>query len=66
MMTINEVPTKTPIPIVEMRRNCDCDKAIDNGSAPAKKELEIMSNSKATIKVKILTPMPSPSLARAT
>ena len=40
MITIRLVPTKTPIPIVEIRRSCDEDSVMERGSAPARKELE--------------------------
>ena len=39
MMTIKAVPTRTPIPMVEMRRSRDWDKENDSGSDPARKDL---------------------------
>ena len=39
MMTINAVPTSTPIPIVEITRNRDEDKLIDIGTTPAANDL---------------------------
>ena len=41
MITISEVPTKTPMPKVEIRRNCDCDKVSDSGKRPARKDLSV-------------------------
>ena len=40
MITINEVPTRTPMPIVDINRSRDCDKEKDSGKEPARKELE--------------------------
>jgi hypothetical protein len=39
MMTIREVPTKTPMPMVEISRSWLDERVIDNGSAPARKQL---------------------------
>ncbi|KAL8806465.1 MAG: hypothetical protein Q9200_005026, partial [Gallowayella weberi] len=43
MMTIKEVPTRTPIPIVEISWSRDCDIANDRGKEPARKDLETIS-----------------------
>lgn len=40
MMTISDVPTKTPMPIVDIRRSRDWDRENERGRAPAKKDLE--------------------------
>lgn len=40
MMTMSEVPTRTPMPIVLMRRICACERVTAMGSIPAAKELE--------------------------
>ena len=42
IMTISEVPTKTPMPKVEIRRNCDCDRVRDRGNRPARKDLGVV------------------------
>lgn len=39
MMTIRDVPTSTPMPIVEIMRNLDCDKEKERGNEPARKDL---------------------------
>ena len=39
MMTIKLVPTRTPMPMVDMRRSCDCDKLTASGNIPAAKDL---------------------------
>lgn len=38
-MTIRDVPTSTPIPIVEIMRSLDCDKGNERGNEPARKDL---------------------------
>lgn len=38
-MTIRDVPTSTPIPIVEIMRSLDCDKGKERGNDPARKDL---------------------------
>jgi hypothetical protein len=43
MITTKDVPTRTPIPIVEIRRNCDEERVMDNGNAPARKDLDTVS-----------------------
>lgn len=44
IMTMSEVPTRMPTPRLEMKRSCDGDRVIDNGSPPARKELRIVSD----------------------
>lgn len=39
MITIRAVPTRTPIPIVEISRSRDCDREKDSGREPARKDL---------------------------
>lgn len=39
IMTIRDVPTRIPTPILDINRSWDCDRLRDRGSAPAKKEL---------------------------
>lgn len=39
MMMINEVPTRTPTPMLDRRRSCDDERDMDNGRAPAMNEL---------------------------
>ncbi len=39
MITINAVPTKTPIPIVDINLSRDCESEKDRGREPARKEL---------------------------
>ncbi len=39
MITINDVPTKTPMPIVEMSRSCACDREKESGREPARNDL---------------------------
>jgi hypothetical protein len=38
-MTIILVPTSTPIPIVEIKRSCDCDRLTASGNIPAPNDL---------------------------
>jgi len=38
-MTIREVPTKTPIPIVETSRSCDGERDKESGSEPARNDV---------------------------
>jgi hypothetical protein len=38
---MRDVPTSTPIPMVEINRSCEEDKVIDNGNAPARNELSV-------------------------
>jgi len=45
IITTKDVPTRTPIPIVEISRSCDEDKVMDNGNAPARKDLLTVSKS---------------------
>jgi hypothetical protein len=40
MITTKDVPTRTPIPIVEISLNCDEERVMDNGNAPARKDLD--------------------------
>lgn len=40
MMTISDVPTKTPMPMVDIRRSRDWDRENERGRAPAKKDLK--------------------------
>lgn len=44
MMTIREVPTRTPIPTVEMSCSRDCDMVKDRGNEPARKDLRDISD----------------------
>lgn len=44
MMTISEVPTRTPIPMVEMSCSRDCDMVKDRGNEPARKDLRNISD----------------------
>lgn len=39
MMTIKDVPTKTPMPMVETSRSRDCEREKESGKEPAKKDL---------------------------
>ena len=39
MITTRDVPTKTPIPTVEMSRSRDWDREKDRGSEPARNDL---------------------------
>ena len=39
MITISDVPTRTPMPMVEIRRSCECERVKVRGSEPARKEL---------------------------
>lgn len=39
IMTIREVPTRIPMPMLDINRSWDCDRAIDRGNAPARKDL---------------------------
>jgi hypothetical protein len=41
IITIKLVPTRTPIPIVEINRSCDEERLMESGNAPARKELYI-------------------------
>lgn len=43
MMTIRAVPTKTPIPMVEIRRSRDWESEKDNGKEPARNDLQAES-----------------------
>lgn len=43
MMTIREVPTNTPIPMVETNRNRDWERGKERGSKPARKDLASIS-----------------------
>jgi hypothetical protein len=38
MMTIKDVPTRTPIPMVETSLSCDCESVKDRGRLPARKD----------------------------
>lgn len=37
-MTIKDVPTSTPIPIVEINRSRDCERGKERGNEPARKD----------------------------
>lgn len=39
MITISDVPTRMPMPTVEIRRSCECERVKVRGSEPARKEL---------------------------
>ena len=39
MITMSAVPTRTPMPIVEISFNRACDKENDKGKEPARKDL---------------------------
>jgi hypothetical protein len=39
IITINAVPTKTPVPIVDMMRSCRWESENDRGTEPATNEL---------------------------
>ena len=39
IMTIKDVPTKTPMPMVETSRNRGCESEKDSGREPARKDL---------------------------
>lgn len=39
IMTISDVPTSSPMPILDISRSCACDSVMERGSAPARKEL---------------------------
>ena len=39
MITINAVPTRTPVPIVDMTRSCRWESENDRGREPARNEL---------------------------
>jgi hypothetical protein len=41
IITIKLVPTRTPIPIVDINRSCDEERDMESGNAPARKELDI-------------------------
>lgn len=43
MMTIMLVPTRTPMPMVDIRRSCEGVRETANGSIPAAKELLYIS-----------------------
>jgi len=43
MITTREVPTSTPIPIVEINLSCDCESVKDKGKIPARKEARAMT-----------------------
>ena len=36
---MRDVPTKTPMPIVEIRRSCECERVKERGREPARKDL---------------------------
>jgi hypothetical protein len=38
-ITIKEVPTNIPTPILDINRICDCESVMESGNAPAKNEL---------------------------
>lgn len=44
MMTIRDVPTSTPMPIVEINRSRDCERGKDKGNEPAKKDLGFINS----------------------
>lgn len=39
MMTIRDVPTRIPTPMLDINRSWDCERLRDRGSAPAEKDL---------------------------
>lgn len=43
IMTINDVPTRTPIPMVEINRSRDCERGKESGNEPARKDLGSIS-----------------------
>lgn len=47
MITINEVPTKTPMPTDEINRSWDAESAKTSGNEPTTKDLNIESISTA-------------------
>jgi hypothetical protein len=40
---MSDVPTSTPMPIVDMSRSCDCDSVRESGNMPARKEATAMT-----------------------
>ena len=44
MITIRAVPTKTPMPIVEIRRSRDGEREKESGKEPARKDLRLISS----------------------
>lgn len=42
-MTIKDVPTSTPIPMVEINRSRDCERGKERGNEPARKDLGSIS-----------------------
>lgn len=36
---MSDVPTRMPTPMLDINRSCDCERVMDSGSAPARKEL---------------------------
>lgn len=38
-MTMSEVPTSMPTPMLDIKRSCDCDRVNDSGRAPARNDL---------------------------
>lgn len=48
MITISDVPTNTPIPIVDISRSWEEDRLMESGNAPARKELSTISVRQST------------------
>lgn len=44
MITIRAVPTRTPMPIVEIRRSRDGEREKESGKEPARKDLRLISS----------------------
>lgn len=44
MMTTSAVPTSTPVPIVDMMRNCRCERENERGREPARNELLVVNS----------------------
>lgn len=42
IITISDVPTSIPTPILDINRNCDCDSDMDSGRAPARNDLQCL------------------------
>ena len=57
-ITISAVPTRTPIPMVDIRRNLDCERVNDRGSDPAMKDLSHRSAQFQKIQRHLLTQWP--------
>ncbi len=44
MMTMSAVPTRTPVPRADVKRNWRCDRARDSGSMPARNDLRSLKS----------------------